>query len=169
MSLTTFANPIMLPWFKGDEQQPDILCGGAIYHAYPYDGTRNLVELTPIRHDPRIICAMESNAVGEKYTIGAMHLQRLILVANYAAGIFCENCGRPRSRVTATVCCNTLLSNGLTFRDLMNEVRHAATEVARTGSYSDGGSVTWEAGQWINAHLEEWRGMVDQAKGMVAT
>lgn len=82
--------------------------------------------------------------------------------------IYCENCNRTKARVTESVCCNVLLSNGLTFRDLMNEVRKAAREVAASGVYRQAGSVTWEVGQWINSHLEEWRGMVDEANERAA-
>lgn len=84
MSITSFATPVMLPWFENDVQQPDILCAGAIYAARSYDGFRNKIEITPIAHDPRFICPLPGNAVGQPYTIGEAHLQRLLCAANAA-------------------------------------------------------------------------------------
>ena len=164
MSTTTFANPIMLPWFKDDIEQEPVLCGGAIIHGYPYDGI-NKVELTPIRYDERFICAMEGNAIGQPYTIGQRHLDRLLMAANYVDGIYCEHCNGRRRKVTATVCCNVPYLGMPTLADIMAEVHRAATVVAREGvEHSIGGGVAWEATQWINAHLTEWQGMVERAR-----
>jgi hypothetical protein len=128
VSLTSFANPVMLPVFIDDVEQPAILCGGAIYHSYPYDGFINKVELTPIRHDPRFIGAMESNAVGQAYTIGERHLGRLLAAAEWPLGIECAECGRHSYGVRAskaTVCCNVHVQGGINTLADLREVANA--------------------------------------------
>jgi hypothetical protein len=87
MSTSSFAWPVALPCFIGDERKFDVWANGLIYGDQIYDGFTNKVEITPTVAPPGMIFG--NIPVGQKYTIGENHLRRLILQSqpNYEAKV----------------------------------------------------------------------------------
>lgn len=73
----SFASPAPLPYFADDIRRFDVWADGYQLLNQSYDGFRNKVEIQPLVRAPGTICALIP--VGQSYTIGVAHLQRLIL------------------------------------------------------------------------------------------